>query len=200
MVLLKIQVSVPFTVCRIFGSDLIFAHSFSLVEVHLPLKFWSFCCNHCFSAGRNYSNKLTLSKHVLSFSWTYSSSVSMSWRFFSGLDSLKKSLYWRSSWSEPLRHIGVCNLLWVRIPMIYALGWICYLSHKLLISSFGAGYNLSFLSADISWLVFPNTVIASIAKLMNVLDSKSCPWYCRTALDIWNIAEVARLINFWMSL
>ena len=59
--------------------------------------------------------------------------------------------------------------------MIYALGWIFYLSHKLLISSFGAGCNLSFLSADISWLAFPNTVIASVAKLTNVLGSKSCP-------------------------
>ena len=116
----------PFTVCKISGFDVIFAHSFSLVEIQPPLKYWSFCCNHCFSSGRNCSKKLSLSKHVLSFSWIYCFSISMSRSFSSSLDSLKKSLYWKNNWRELLHNTGSCNLLYMRIPMIYALGWICY--------------------------------------------------------------------------
>ena len=48
------------------------------------------------------------------------------------------------------------------------------LLRKLLASSFGAGFNLSFLSAEISCIVFTNTLLASIPKLTDVLDSKDC--------------------------
>ena len=58
----------PFYVCKISGSDLIFDHSCSLVELQPFLEFWSFCCTQCFNSGRNCSNKLALSKHVLSIS------------------------------------------------------------------------------------------------------------------------------------
>ena len=72
----------PCTVSKISGSDVIFAHSFSLVEIQPPLIFSSFCCNHCYSSGRSCSNKLTLSKHILSFSWIWCSSLSTRWRVF----------------------------------------------------------------------------------------------------------------------
>ena len=72
-----------FTVSKISGSGVIFAHSFILIEIQPSLKFWSFCCNHCFSSGRGCSSKLTLSKHVLSSSWTWSFSSLMSWSVIS---------------------------------------------------------------------------------------------------------------------
>ena len=90
----------------ISGSYVIFAHSYSLVEIQTPLKWWSFCCNHCFSSDRNCSKKLTLSKHVFSFSWICFSSVSKSWQFSSSVDSLIKSLQWRNNWRELLHHTG----------------------------------------------------------------------------------------------
>ena len=46
--------------------------------------------------------------------------------------------------------------------------------HTNFMSSFRAGFHLSFISADISWLVFPNTVMASIRKITNVLGSEGC--------------------------
>ena len=71
--------------------------------------------------------------------------------------------------------------------------------HTNFMSSFRAGFHLSFISADISWLVFPNTVMASIHKITNVLGSEGCCWYWRAPLDICNIAEIARLTHFWIS-
>ena len=76
---------------------------------------------------------------------------------------------------------------------------VWWLSHNLLISLLESGCNLYFLSADISCLFFLNTVMTFIPKLTNVLGSNGCCWYWSAALDIYNIAEVARLIDFWMS-
>ena len=114
----------PATVCKIFVFDVFFFNLCSLVKIQQPLKFWIFSCTHCFNSGRNCSDKFIMAKHVLSFSWIFRSSVSMGRKLFSGLGSLKKPSYWKKSWRKVLRHTVACNLLCMRIQMIYALGWI----------------------------------------------------------------------------